>query len=538
MTENSAKNQQPPIWQSIQKQLSNSWSHIKAALKPTAGSSSPLNTRLVWRLMLCALAGAVMISTLLWWLDSNYRPLYGLGENYNTAAIIEVLDQQGIEYRINPDSGQLMVQQKKVPAARMAMATSGIIIKDSMLQQELPQKEMLGNSHFMEQLHYIAALETSLSNTIVSLVAVRNVRVHLAVPERTVFFRQEPEAKASVYLDLYSGSALKAEQVEAIMRLVSGSVTGLEERQVTVVDQYGNLLSQPVSSELEFSGRSAAQKFLLARVQIENHLELQLAKILDAIVGAGNYRVDVAADLTVNKEELNSERFGPDTVIRSESIQTDVSQAVAGDQTAPATPSETGNTQQQANQENNEQKVVRNYEVTREVSNVVRYPGEIKRLSIAVAIDASAFNKLPPSQGQAKLTGLIKQAVGFNGTRGDEVSLAVLPFTIPPEPGPEPQSLPQTIESWLMVVVQILTVIAIILFTFFGWRWFKKSNYPASEVPTSTRETRDSGIPSKSAAPVQGLESHLAQLRTMSIDEPEKAASVIKRWISSNKSHA
>ena len=319
----SSGNSASSFWVTIKSTIADSWQQFYASLQPTAKARSSTNGALVWAVILGALFIALAISLLLWWQGRDYQPLYGLGEHYSTAAIVETLEKQGIHYRINPDSGQLLVSRQHIAQARMAMATAGIFLKNPMLQQELPPRDALGSSHFMEQAHYLAALEVSLSNTIASLTAVRSVRVHLAVPERTVFFREQPAASASVYLDLYGGTNLTPEQVEAIMRLVNSSVTGLSEQQVTVVDQYGNLLSESVAANLHSGQNTTSRHSLTARIGIEQHIERQLTKILDAIAGAGNYRVDVAADLTSNKEEINSEQFGPESVIRSESIESD-----------------------------------------------------------------------------------------------------------------------------------------------------------------------------------------------------------------------
>lgn len=523
-------------------------------LRGTPGSSGT-NQRLLILLVVSALLIAVLINTALWWHDRDFRPLYGYGENYNMAAIIDILDKQGIGYRINPDDGQLLVRANQLSEARMAMASGGIIAFGS--KPWMPEQSSLGSSRFVEQMQFLGALETSLSETISGISAVRYARVHLSVPEQSVFFRSRPAAKASVYLELYSGMRLQPDQVEGIMRLVSGSVATLNEQEVTVVDQYGNLLSQAIATALITGGDGTSDSYFTARARIESHLEWQLSKILDAVVGPGYYRVDVAADLTYDKIEQNSEQFDPNIVLRSESIETGtpflmdkpapIGQAPAVP--APGTQAPESGKQSGQQEDIGEQKVIRNYEVSRQISNETRYPGQLKRLTIAVVIDDDRLKPETTIQdSEAKLTTLIKQAAGFDASRGDAVSLAILPFaSVPP---PLPSNDQKSFHRWLDLgirVFQLILLAALLLLIVLGCRRLLRDGFllPSRSADINSPSVAGMADPFRTAVadgeiptdltPVT-LEEQVARYRVLAQDEPEKVAAVLKEWI--NRNHA
>ncbi len=524
-----------------------------SVLKGTS-SGSGTNQRLLILLVVSALLIAVLINTALWWHDRDFRPLYGYGEHYNMAAIIEILDRQGIGYLINPDDGQLLVRANQLSEARMAMAAGGIIATGS--KPWMPEQPGLGSSHFVEQMQFLGALETSLSETISGIDAVRYARVHLSIPEQSVFFRSRPAAKASVYLELYSGMRLQPDQVEGIMRLVSGSIATLDEQDVTVVDQYGNLLSQAIATALITGSDSTGNTYLTARTRIESHLELQLSKILDAVVGPGYYRVDVAVDLSYDKIEQNSEQFDPNIVLRSESIESGTpflmdKPAPIGQ--VPAVPPAGAKASESGQEDVGEQKVIRNYEVSRQISNETRYPGQLKRLTIAVVIDNDRLKPETTLQdSEERLTTLIKQATGFDASRGDTVSLAILPFAnVPP---PLPASDQKRFHRWLdlgIKVIQLLLLVALLLFIILGCRrllregsLFSSGGTPG---PTGSNSIFVSGMADQSGSAVAGgeippdltpitLEDQVARYQKLAQKEPEKVAAVLKEWI--NRNHA
>ena len=531
------------------------WRRLRSgfdALFSSIPDRTATNVRLVLVLLVSALLVAVLINLALWWHDRDFRPLYGQGEHFNLAAIIEMLDKQGIGYRINPDDGQILVRSDQLASARMAMAAGGIVSTGT--RTWLPDSSAMGSSHYEERMQYLAALELSLSETISGIEAVRFARVHLAVPEQSVFFRSSPPAKASVYLELYSGMRLQPDQVEGIMRLVSSSVASLDEQEVTVVDQHGNLLSQAIVVAMLAGDGDNAQPLLTNRIRMESYLEQQLGKILDAAVGAGHYRVDVAVDLTRDKLEQSSEQFDPNIVLRSESVENGVPYLM--DKPAPITQEPTippvgAKVPEKGPEQVGEQKVIRNYEVSRQISSETHYPGAVRRLTVAVLIDSDSLAKstLPSAdashnvsastvslkESEARLTELVKQGVGFDAARGDAITLALLPFAVMPAP-PAAQMDQQSINQWLdtaVKVVQIILLLVTCALIALGCRKLLHPGTTVSEQPVGITDQAQAPAGSATLSPIS-LEEQMARYRDLARGEPEKVAAVLKEWINRN----
>lgn len=528
------------------------WRRLRSgfdALFSSIPDRTATNVRLVLVLLVSALLVAVLINLALWWHDRDFRPLYGQGEHFNLAAIIEMLDKQGIGYRINPDDGQILVRSDQLASARMAMAAGGIVSTGT--RTWLPDSSAMGSSHYEERMQYLAALELSLSETISGIEAVRFARVHLAVPEQSVFFRSSPPAKASVYLELYSGMRLQPDQVEGIMRLVSSSVASLDEQEVTVVDQHGNLLSQAIVMAMLAGDGDSAQPLLTNRIRMESYLEQQLGKILDAAVGAGHYRVDVAVDLTRDKLEQSSEQFDPNIVLRSESVESGVPYLM--DKPAPITQEPTippvgAKVPEKGPEQVGEQKVIRNYEVSRQISSETHYPGAVRRLTVAVLIDsdsltlpsADAPNNVSAStvslkESEARLTELVKQGVGFDAARGDAITLALLPFAVMPAP-PAAQMDQQSINQWLDIAVKVIQIILLLVtcaLIALGCRKLLHPGTTVSEQPVGITDQAQAPAGSATLSPIS-LEEQMARYRDLARGEPEKVAAVLKEWINRN----
>ena len=531
------------------------WRRLRSgfdALFSSIPDRTATNVRLVLVLLVSALLVAVLINLALWWHDRDFRPLYGQGEHFNLAAIIEMLDKQGIGYRINPDDGQILVRSDQLASARMAMAAGGIVSTGT--RTWLPDNSAMGSSHYEERMQYLAALELSLSETISGIEAVRFARVHLAVPEQSVFFRSSPPAKASVYLELYSGMRLQPEQVEGIMRLVSSSVASLDEQEVTVVDQHGNLLSQAIVVAMLASDGDSAQPLLTNRIRMESYLEQQLGKLLDAAVGAGHYRVDVAVDLTRDKLEQSSEQFDPNIVLRSESVESGVPYLM--DKPAPITREPTippvgAKVPEKGPEQVGEQKVIRNYEVSRQISSETHYPGAVRRLTVAVLIDSDSLAKstLPSAdashnvsastvslkESEARLTELVKQGVGFDAARGDAITLALLPFAVMPAPSAA-QMDQQSINQWLDTAVKVIQIILLLVtcaLIALGCRKLLHPGTTVSEQPVGITDQAQAPAGSATLSPIS-LEEQMARYRDLARGEPEKVAAVLKEWINRN----
>ena len=495
-----------------------------------------------------ALTVAVSISVLLWWGSRDYRPLYGSGESYNVAAIVALLDKRGIAYRVHPDGGQLMVRSADIPAARMAMAEGGIAVP-LRGKMRFDERQQLGSSHFMEQSRYLHALEEELAKTVLSIQSVRLARVHLAVPEQSPFLRKQPSAKAAVYVELYSGSQLSPTQVAGVVRLVSNSVPALDVGNVSVIDQFGNPLgrSDMLESGEGAEGEAPPLRYLGARQNLERYLEGQVRQILIPLTGPDHYRVNVAVELDMDKLEQTSETFGSDTVVRSEMIEQGDSSSEEGRDRAAAAqePSVTGTEEGGAKQPG--QKLVRNYEVPRHVSTESHRPGQIRRLTVAVLLDAERFADLGDrlSATLDQIRALVRQAVGYSEARGDEVSLGVLSFAKVPEPVLPKESLwsAKNIEQYsglLMALALLVAAVALLLYIGKLRRELqhavstggRRATAGGEEGGHATEATSKATIDSTGMAEgLDNLDVRIENSRQLAARDPAKVAAVLKQWV-------
>ena len=402
---------------------------------------------------------ALGVAVVLWAKEPNYQPVVGDLSSYNPQEVTAILDQAGIEYRLEPRSGALLVPAGSVYDARLKLAAQGVTDEKTIGYEILDKDRGLGTSQFMETIAYRRGLEGELARTISSMSNVKGARVHLAMPKRSVFVRDEREPTASVFLDVFAGRRLDEEQIAAITNLVAGSIPEMNQKNVTVVDQSGHLLTGQ-----EHQGdnwRMRDQYDYNARV--EKRLTQRINSIVSPIVGDGRFRAQVSADLDFSSVEQADELYNPEQkAIRSEREMTE--QRVAGSSggvpgalsnqppgaaTVPETTAAsntgnagngTGNRNGAAGAANSSQSTpvnvrkesTRNYEVNRSVSYVRQEKGQIQRLSVAVAVDdmkvvdpktgAVSFQPWPEKELQ-RLTMLIRDAVGYSAARGDSVTV-------------------------------------------------------------------------------------------------------------------
>ncbi|HAX10662.1 MAG TPA: flagellar M-ring protein FliF, partial [Marinobacter hydrocarbonoclasticus] len=258
---------------------------------------------------------ALGVAVVLWAQEPNYQPVVGDLSAYNPQDVTTILDSNGIDYKMDPRTGALLVPSEQVYSARLKLAAEGVTDQKTMGYELLDQERGLGTSQFMETISYRRGLEGELARTIAAMRGVRNARVHLAIPERSVFIRDAREPTASVFLEVFAGRRPEPEQIRAIVNLVAGSIPMMNRDQVTVVDQNGNLLTgDEVQAETD---RMKDQYEYTSRV--EERLTRRVASLIGPIVGEGRYRAEVTADLDFSAVERAEELYNPEQqAVRSE----------------------------------------------------------------------------------------------------------------------------------------------------------------------------------------------------------------------------
>ncbi len=390
-----------------------------------------------------ALVIALAFAILIWSQEPSYKPLIHRLQDYNAQDIVEILQRENINFQIDPSSQILMVQSGDLHEARMKLAAASLIDEKTVGLEVLEQDSALGTSQFIENARYRRGLEGELARTIASVNAVRNARVHLALPKESVFVRDKRSPRASVFLELYAGREMTRDQVEAMINLVASSVSDMARSDVSIVDQHGNLLSKIEQQSEDFM----VTKQLEYTQKVEESLISSVNNILKPVLGSDNYKAEVSADVDFTVQEQSEELYNPDLIaLRSEQLIDEenvgdpnggIPGALANQPPIDVQVPEQANGGQGGNvPAQRRSEATRNYEVDRTLSYKQHQIGRLRRVTVAVVVNdrenlnAEGEVEYVPwaAEDLQRLEILVKNAVGFNAARGDSVNVINSPF--------------------------------------------------------------------------------------------------------------
>jgi flagellar M-ring protein FliF len=519
--------------------------------------------------VLLGLLGAVLavgLVALLWRSGggTEQQILYTQLSIQDAGAITTKLRDMGVAYMVKGDGTTIMVPAPMVYDLRLRLATEGLP-QGGGVGFEVFDQRSFGMTEFMQKLNYQRALQGELARSITQLTAVQNARVHIVLPEKSLFVGQQEKTTASVMLQLVPGRRLSQEQIRGIVHLVSSSVEGLAPADVTVVDSSGQILNRQDASADKLSHTEAQ---LTHQQTIEQGLERRIQSMLERAVGDGKVTVRVSATLDFQHIERTEERFdGDNPAIRSEQRSKEEGQGpgywVAG--VPGVRPNvETTAPEQDANKAKaiSRQSETVNYEISKTVSKIVVSSGDIKHLSVAVLVDGvyqpgekKGERKYVPRTPEelAKFREIVKGAMGYNEARGDRVEVANVPF-----------ENRETLEEGVAKETQRLfmrdlirygayVILGLLLFLFVGRplvKWLtgspKTSVVATTELPRTVREMEaDMGVAAmlptgeepETAAPKalkigkpfgQALRNQIADFVRA---EPERAVEILRVWL-------
>ena len=359
------------------------------------------------------------------------------------ARVVEALTNGGIQVQLDPTTGEVLVPTSDYHTARMQLAAQGLPASvpegyDSI--SEIP----MGSSRTVENVRLKQSQEIELARSISEIQGLVAARVHLAIPEKSVFARASVPPSASVFVQMEDGRALSRQQISAIVHLVSSSVPSLPKGEVTVVDQYGNLLSQP--------GRNAATAMtdsqLEHRIRLEDIYRQRIISIVTPMVGGGNVMAEVNLGIDFTRSEITEELVDPErNALRSEQRSSDTSSEMTArgipGATANRAPTQTEVTTEQGDKgaeggvANRSSSEVKNYEVSRTISTT-RKPGtKITRIQASVLVrDLEVVNpetglsevQAVPEEKLAEIEQLVINAIGLDLERGDRLTVSSSAF--------------------------------------------------------------------------------------------------------------
>ncbi len=488
----------------------------------------PNNKKIALAAVLVLVIG--LIATLFLWLPKqDYQVLYSNLSPEDAGNVIAKLKEKKIPYSVKDNA--IYVPSGKVHELRLELASIGIPSGGG-VGFEIFDKTSIGLTEFSQRVNYIRALQGELARTIKQIQEVDQARVHIALPEKTIFADKEDHPTASVVLKLKPGRNLTKEQVASIVHLVSSSVEGLSPQHVTIVDQYGNLLSSPK----EFT-QVVQNEQMEYKKNIERAYEKNIQSMLENIVGKGKAVVRVSADIDFSKVEKLEEKYDPDTIaIRSEQRSQEKTMApqtggipgVLSNQPGQVPPTTTQNIQSQKQQESI------NYEVSKSISKIMQQTGQIKKISVAVLVDGNYREEkgkkvyVPRSEEELKkYQELVQAAVGYNKERGDLIIVESMPFEIVPEekPGIDYVALAMTVLKYLLPLIITLLIIFFVIKPLLEIFRKPAEERRAKEVIISEK------IPPELITKVPEERDIKQEINELVRNNPKKVVSILREWM-------
>lgn len=529
--------------------------------------------------LMVGLAASVAIgfAVVLWSQQPDYRLLYTNLSFTDANEVIEQLRLNNIPYRFDADGRAILVPESHVHTARLNLAAEGFTTDRTVGFELLDQDMGMGTSQFMETTRYRRGLEGELARTISNMTAIRAARVHLAIPKDTVFIRDQRKPRASVFLELFSGRQLERDQVAAIANLVASSIPELDVSDVTIVDQRGRLLNiRDADSDVVL----AARQLEYVR-QVEDTLVNRVTSILEPVVGLGNFRAEVSADIDFTEVEQASEMFNPDLpALRSEQTLEErreagdaamgVPGALSNQPPGPvAVPEVAGGAGEGAAgtgaSGTSRNQATRNFELDRSISYTRQQMGGVQRLSVAVVVDD--LQVVDPETGERtrtrwseedidRLRMLVENAVGFSALRGDSVNVINSSF-VPTEefvfedPNFWEQdwfwNLIKQLGAGIFILILALGILRPVLkhLSASGSQVGGSDLGPAGQISAELESLDGSGIADDKvtfggvqsaamATPNESFDYQLNEIRSMVAEDPARVAQAIKQWVVEN----
>lgn len=500
-------------------------------------------------------------------IGTDYAPLFRDVPSDQLPLIVDQLQKKGIPFKISEDSQVVSIPKELVHSTQMALMTEIGGAKVGQVGLEIFEKQDFGTTSYAQRINYQRALQGELIRSINTLDAVKQSKVILAIPPKKTFLEEGGQPSASVVIELHPGKTLSAEQVRGITFLVSSAVEDLDTDKVTVVDSRGKMLSSKYSTDSSLTG-----ELMDIKRKVEMNLSERIESILSRVVGSGKVIAKVDASLNSKSMVMTEEEVDPEaTALRSSQTEEEVLDGARTNPTGiPGARANLPGADQggQVGFSQNVRKELKtsNFEVPKTVRNIKEAAGGIERLSVAVLVDGvtttttlengtteEKWNPRSPEE-MKKLETIVKNAIGFNGSRGDQVTLENIAFQ--EEDFSETEKLLTTLErkkllhallKWSLIGVSLALFFFMVIKPFVRWITDSFQDTVEDLLPKTIEELEelqsvDNSLPGMSGAlPVleesidpDKAESELLKERIASIMEQdeEKAAGAFSLWLS------
>lgn len=484
----------------------------------------------------CAVVFGALVYLIVRGSRPDYVPLYTNLQEADAAEVVSALREAGINYRLAADGTAILVPQRQVYQTRLDLAAKGLP-KHGVVGFEIFQQVSFGSTDFERNVKYLWALQGELTRTIREYDAIENARVHISLPEKSLFLREQQPASASILLQLRPGARLTSGQVSGIAHLVAHSVEALDPQDVTIVDTAGNLLSQP--SDLQTGVSSLAMQRLEIQRAFERDVERHLQSMLESLYGEGRAIVRVKAEMNFDSEEETLEIFepaGPEGLVRTSKTSEESSESsspgngVAG--VSANTPEEafptysTPEAGPDAGHRYQRSSAEMAYEVNRTERRRVVAPGGLLGLSVAVWIDGDLT-----AMEREQLRGTLIAAIGGHRGRDDVVMVESMPFRSRPDeldtevvPTESVREAPNML-MWIGAGVLVGLIVAMIL-TVMLWRRRRVVEVALPEVAATEEE------PALPPPMPDGNARRRQEVERLARERPAEFAKLMRTWLS------
>lgn len=521
----------------------------------------PLVQKILFPLIFAgAVLGIIFVSK--WANEPEYAVLFSDLDAANSSAVIERLKDQKIAYELRGDGSVIAVTPPSViHELRLSLAAEGVP-KAGTVGFEIFDSAELGSTTIQEMIKKTRALQGELERTISSIDAIKSARVHIVTPEKSVFAKQGQEAKASVLLNFRAGGELDGRQIRGIAHLVAGSVEGLDIKNVSIVDTYGNLLNSPEDMKKDSFDAEATR--LAYQQEVEKSYAQRIEQMLIRVLGPSKVIARVSAEMDFSQYEREEESYDPGgQVLRSERS---ISEGIGASQRG-GVPGVVSNLTDdttligaQGDESSNRNESVKNYEVSRAVSKTTAPRGKLVKLSAAVLVDgtplpkpgeeAKEFTPLDPAV-LGRIEQVVRTAIGFDAARGDSVTVENIPFHVGEEMFGSlltEKNMEDTISLWFRRVASLLALILVFLLV----RPLVKFLTTPTEAEVDLQRLLPTGISeleaeleaerTKASVPafepavdMSQLEELMAENSRIVKENPQQAALLIRYWLNDGR---
>ena len=370
------------------------------------------------------LVAVALFSLIIWAGTPQYVPIFTKLSDTDAAAITTKLKDLKADYKLEDNGSTILVQQQSSADIRLQLAGAGLPEQSKFSFDSLNTMH-LGETDADRKLRYVLGLQNELENTLKTLNGVQDARVHIVMPEPSLFVDSQKSATAAVTVKLVPGTKLGDDQIRAIANLMAGSVEGLQPENVTIVDTGGNVLSDVLGNSSDPQRLTGTQYQM--QQTVEENLQKSVQSMLDRVLGSGKAVVRINVALDFDQIKRTKQTNGPGAVLSEQSSTESTTNGTA----AGGTPGVTANTAPTyvngtaaVNSTSTKSSATKNYQVDTTQEEQVVSPGAVKHLSVSVMADADNVSQAQLDQ----IKTIVGSAAGVDQTRGDQIQVAAIPF--------------------------------------------------------------------------------------------------------------